>query len=114
MDEVEPRGHVERVPCDMQADEFNQNFVRKGLPAIIEGCNYQWLTANGRHDLSVHSVLKVLISQLCLLNHYPLTTAWFSQGPFFVDLMSDQYVYRVGNQIVENFFFSIWCFSGQF
>ncbi len=54
---IRPYGHIDRVPCSMPQTEFEEKYVRIMKPAIITGCDYQWL--HERADMSVRSVTKV-------------------------------------------------------
>ena len=48
---------IQRVPCDMPEAEFEANFVRVGIPAMITGCNFSWPAKYG--EMSVENVHKV-------------------------------------------------------
>jgi len=55
--QIRPRGHIARVPCNVSREEFVERFVRTMTPVVLVGCDYAWLE-NGR-DLSVEAVAKV-------------------------------------------------------
>ena len=60
---------IQRVPCDMSAGEFENKFVRVGVPAMITGCNFSWPTKYG--EMSVENVYEVSCSQFLRVHTNP-------------------------------------------
>ncbi len=56
VEEIRQHGYIPRVPCNMTKSEFTERFVRPMQPAILTGCDYDWLSDGGRRDLSLRSV----------------------------------------------------------
>jgi hypothetical protein len=55
--DVEPRGNIKRINCDISESEFVEKYVRTMTPVIITGCDYKWFQK--RFDTTVSGIVRV-------------------------------------------------------